>query len=177
MAEYYQVQGIVPRNGGFVKSTAIAVAMLSLWGCAAYDGTSLRAGVSTEAEARTLMGAPAAEYAGEDGTRRLAYPRGPMGTQTFIVSVGADGRVQGVGNVLTDGTFNRIQPGMTEPQILAMIGPPGDTMHFSLSNSHAWDYRYMDTWGYPAIFSVTFDAQGKVLSKFSRRIERGSNSR
>jgi hypothetical protein len=160
-----------------MKLAAVAFVTLGLCGCASYDGSSLRAGVATESEARALMGTPAAEYAAQDGTRRLAYPRGPLGTQTYVVTVGADGRVQDVRNVLTDGTFNRIQPGMTEPQVLEMIGPPGDSMHFSLSNNHAWDYRYMDTWGYPAIFSVTFDAQGQVVSKFSRRIERGSNSR
>ena len=60
---------------------------------------------------------------------------------------------------------------MTEQDILRMIGPPGKTMPFPLSNTHAWDYRYVDTWGYTAVFSVTFDARGVVLSKLTTRIE------
>ncbi|MGZ5039581.1 MAG: hypothetical protein ACXWBQ_02460 [Usitatibacter sp.] len=45
-------------------------------------------------------------------------------------------------------------------------------MSFARSNTHAWDYRYIDTWGSLAIFSVTFDANGRVVSKFTRRIEK-----
>ena len=42
----------------------------------------------------------------------------------------------------------------------------------SLSGNYAWDYRFVDTWGYTAIFSVTFDRTGIVVSKISQRIER-----
>jgi outer membrane protein assembly factor BamE (lipoprotein component of BamABCDE complex) len=73
--------------------------------------------------------------------------------------------------VLTDGTFNDIKPGMTEQEILRMIGPPGQTVPFPISNTHAWDYRFMDTFGYYAIFSVTFDANGIVVSKITNRLE------
>ena len=45
-------------------------------------------------------------------------------------------------------------------------------MAFGLSHTDSWEYRYMDTWGYLAIFSVTFDRNGIVVSKFSRRLDR-----
>ncbi len=64
-----------------------------LCACASYDGSSLRAGVSSDADVRSVMGAPGAEYTAADGTRRLVYPHGPLGTQTYVVSVGVDGRV------------------------------------------------------------------------------------
>ena len=140
--------------------------------CASYDGHTLRPGVSSEAELRSVMGQPAVEYTQGDGSRRLMYPRGPLGTQTFAAEVGSDGIVQSIRPVLKDDTFNGIRPGMTQDDILRLIGPPGDTMKFSLSRHFAWDYRYVDTWGYVAIFSVTFDDKGVVVSKFSRRIDR-----
>ena len=56
--------------------------VLLLAGCASYDGRGLRPGVSSEAEVRGLMGPPAIELAVDDGGKRLAYPRGPLGTQT-----------------------------------------------------------------------------------------------
>ena len=149
----------------------------ALSACAAYDGYSLRAGASTESEVRGVMGAPALEFTGEDGSRHLVYPRGPLGTQTFMASVGRDGVLREVRPVLKDDNFNRIRPGLTQQEILQMIGPPGDTMHFARSDTTAWDYRYIDTWGYLAIFSVTFDNKGVVLSKITRRIERESSSR
>jgi outer membrane protein assembly factor BamE (lipoprotein component of BamABCDE complex) len=122
------------------------------------------------------MGSPAAEYTARDGTKELIYPRGPLGKQTYVASVGSDGVLRGVRNVLTDDVFNRIQPGLTEQEILQMIGPPSSSMRFPRSDTHAWDYRYVDTWGYTSIFSVTFDSTGRVVSKISKRLER-DNSR
>jgi outer membrane protein assembly factor BamE (lipoprotein component of BamABCDE complex) len=145
---------------------------LAAAGCASYDGHSLRPGMSTEAEVRAVMGQPAAEFRDSDGTRRLVYPRGPLGTQTYVADVDANGVLAALRPVLSDDTFNRIQPGMTRDDILRMIGPPGETMAFPLSGQVAWDYRYVDTWGYPAIFSVAFDKNGVVVSKFTRRVER-----
>jgi hypothetical protein len=155
-----------------MKNFVIAAFGLLLGACAAYDGSSLRAGVSSDADVRSVMGAPGAEYQAADGTTRLVYPHGPLGTQTYIVNVGLDGRVRDVTQALQDGTFYGIHAGLIERDILEMIGPPGEKMHFPRSNTTAWDYRYVDTWGYPAVFSVTFDADGVVVSKISRRIEK-----
>lgn len=153
---------------------ALLLFAAALSGCAAYNsygGAGLQPGASTEAQVRESMGRPALEFGNPDGTRMLAYPRGPLGTQTFMVDIGVDGRLARIRNVLNDDTFNRIQPGMTEGDILRLIGPPGDKMAFSLSGNYAWDYRFVDTWGYTAIFSVTFH-DGIVVSKISQRIER-----
>lgn len=147
------------------------VPALLLAGCASYSGYGLRPGISTEAEVRGAMGAPAAEFAGSDGSRRLVYPRGPLGTRTFMADVGPDRRLTAVTQVLDDDTFNRIQPGLTRDDVLRMTGPPGQTMAFPRSGHTAWDYRYTDTWGYLAIFSVTFDRDGTVVSKITQRIE------
>lgn len=141
-----------------------------LAGCAGYG--AVRPGVSTEAELRGSMGAPAAEFAHGDGSRTLAYPYGPLGTQTYMADLAPNGVVRAVRPVLNDDTFQSIQPGMTQEQVLRMIGPPGETMGFSRQRHVAWDYRYVDTWGYRAIFSVTFDRNGIVVSKISQRIER-----
>lgn len=150
---------------------ALSTALL-LSACAAYDGRVLQPGISTEAEVRGLMGEPAMEFRDADGTRRLAYPRGPLGSQTYMADLGGDGTLRTVRAVLNDDAFSQIQPGLTRAEVLRMIGPPGDTMAFARSRQFAWDYRYTDTWGYLAIFSVTFDQDGKVVSKFSQRLER-----
>ena len=80
-------------------------------------------------------------------------------------------------NVLTDGVFDSMRPGITEKDVLRMIGPPSQTMEFPRSNTHAWEYRYMDTWGYVAEFSTTFDANGVMVSKLKRRLERNFDKR
>lgn len=144
---------------------------VSLAGCAV-DGYNLQPGVSTADDAVRSMGTPAMEFANPDGSRSLAYPRGPLGMQTFMVDVGRDGRVLAVRQALTDETFNRIRPGMTQDEVLRLVGPPGDHMEFPRMRQVSWEWRYQDTWRYTAIFSVNFDANRVVVSKFTRRLER-----
>ena len=96
------------------------------------------------------------------------FPRQASG-DIVLVSLSGANRDKALG----EDTFNRIQPGMTKDEVLRLIGPPGETMHFARTNTNAWDYRFIDQWGYPAIFSVILDgAGGKVVSKFTQRIER-----
>jgi len=159
-----------------MRNVLFLVAAAALAGCASYGGASLVPGGSTEAEVRATMGTPALTF-DEGGARRLVYPRGPLGLETYMADIGPDGRVVSVGNVLRDETFFQVRPGMTKDEILRLIGPPGETMAFPRSQTHAWDYRYMDTWGYRAIFSVTFNAQDVVVSKFTQRIERDKGPR
>lgn len=160
----------------FRETSCALLACAALAGCASYDGRTLPAGAS-EAEVKGLMGAPAMEVAADGGVTRLVYPKGPLGTRTFMADLGPDHRLIAVRNVLTDDVFDAMRPGMTEKDVLAAIGPPNRTMAFSLSNTHAWEYRYMDTWGYLAEFSVTFDAHGVMVSKLKRRLEGGRDDR
>ncbi len=148
------------------------LALAALAGCASYDGYSLRPGTSTEDEVRSVMGRPAMEFRNADGSRELVYPRGPLGTQTFMADVSRDGVLQAVRPVLSDEVFLRIVPGMTRDQVLRLIGPPGDVMEFPRSGRVSYEWRFMDTWHYTALFSVDFDRNGIVVSKFTRRIER-----
>jgi len=158
-----------------IRAAAIAF-LLAAAGCASYDGRNLQAGIP-EADVKATMGAPAMEVPAEGGGKRLVYPKGPLGTQTFMADVGPDGRLTAVRNVLTDDVFDRMQPGITEKDVLRMIGPPNQTMEFPRSNTHAWEYRYMDTWGYLSEFSTTFDANGVMVSKLKRRLERNFDKR
>lgn len=75
----------------------------------------------------------------------------------------------------TDDTFSRIALGTTQAEVRRMLGPPDETMPFPLSRTLAWDYQYLDTWGYMAVFSVTFAADGRAVSKISRRINDGAD--
>jgi len=84
----------------------------------------------------------------------------------------AAGPYAGGGPPRSDAVFSGISPGMTQAQVEQLIGPPDDTMRFPLSHTVAWDYLYQDTWGYTAEFSVTFDASGRAVSKFSKRLDR-----
>jgi hypothetical protein len=154
-----------------------AVVMLVLASCASYGGRGLRPGASTEAEVRQVMGEPAMQFQNSDGSRRLAYPRGPLGHQTFMADVSPNGILEDIEPVLRDGVFHGIQPGLTRDEVLRMIGPPRDTMSYPRLGHVSWDYKYRDTYGYDAIFAVTFDREGRVVSKISLRIDRNDGLR
>jgi outer membrane protein assembly factor BamE (lipoprotein component of BamABCDE complex) len=74
--------------------------------------------------------------------------------------------------VLDDEKVAVVRPGLTRDEVLRELGPPIDTMHYPRLGHTSWDYRYVDTWGYQSIFSVTFDAGGIVVSRITLRIDR-----
>jgi hypothetical protein len=121
------------------------------------------------------MGAPALEFDNPDGSRQLVYPKGYFTGQTFMVNIGADGRVQSVHQALNEESIYKIQPGQTRDDVLRLIGPPIETMEFARLQQVAWDYRYEDAWGYTAILSVMFDPKGIVVGKSTRRLDRGDD--
>jgi hypothetical protein len=68
--------------------------------------------------------------------------------------------------------FGAIQLGMAQKDVERLVGRPDETLplpHGGIS----WDYRYWDGWGYYALYSVGFDAQGVVASKLSARTHDG----
>jgi len=144
--------------------------------CASYDGRGLQPGVTSEAEVRRTMGQPALELNNPDGSRALAYPKGPLGTRTYMVHVRRDGMLDGVEQVLDEDHFYRIVPGKTRDDVLRTIGPPSEMNDFPRLQQVAWDYRYQDAWGYTAILSVMIDRQGIVVGKTTRRLERGDRT-
>ena len=75
----------------------------------------------------------------------------------------------------SDDLFRPIVPGMTQEDVRRSLGAPDEVMPFPMSHSIAWDYRYYDTWGYIAYMSITFGPDGRVASKFSRRINSGGD--
>jgi hypothetical protein len=158
-----------------VRNALSASLGLILAACASYGGYGLQPGTSTGDDVRRVMGVPALVFDTREGGHELIYPRGPMGNETYVVFVTGGGAMQSIHQVLNDGNFDSLELGLTEDDVLRRLGPPRDTMAYPRSRTYSWDWKYMDAWGYPSIFSVTFDAQGRVVSKFKERIERDRN--
>ena len=150
---------------GYMRAALLITVLLA--GCA---GPSSFVGRS-EAELRGALGAPAAEFANADGSRTLAYPQGYYSGQTFLAEVDRSGTVRSARQALAEESFQRIEPGMTRDEVLRLIGPPVDSMAFPNRREISWEYRFMDAWGYRALFYVNLDERGVVVSKLTRRIE------
>ena len=153
------------RPGGWPARLAVLVCCAFLAACAAYSGYGLVPGVATEAEVRAAMGEPAARWSLPDGGVQLVYPRGPAGFHTWMVFVDAGGRLLRIANALDGETFARIRPGMTQEEVLRLLGPPQPqwTAYFSARDELVWEWRYCDSWNEAARFNVLFDGTAKTV--------------
>jgi len=121
----------------------VLLSTLVLAACASYSGSGLRPGEARLEDVVRVMGEPAMRWQDPDGSVQLAYPRGPAGTDTFMVRLAPDGRLQSIKNVLVAAEVARIHPGMTKEQVLRVLGPPdyGRTVYFKARNELYWDWR------------------------------------
>ncbi len=115
----------------------------ALAACASYSGTGLRPGEARLDDVLRLMGQPALRWQDADGSMQLAYPRGPEGIHTFMVKLGADGRLLSNVNVLDEAGLARIRSGMTQDEVLRVLGPPDPsrTAYFKARDELVWDWR------------------------------------
>jgi hypothetical protein len=140
-----------------------------LAGCESYSGRGLKPGIAAETEVRSEMGAPAATWTTPVGYV-WAYPRGPLGLETFLVTFDESRKLVLIEQVLDDAHFARIKTGMTQDDVLHLIGPSVQIkVTYTLSDDTSWDYRYRDDWEQSALFSVIFDQAGLVKGTFKQR--------
>ena len=144
--------------------SVLAAAVLA--GCAA----NIRSD-ATPGEVTAALGSPKEVFMLKDGSSSWEYPTSPLGLTTTLVRFDAKGNMMYVSQVLTDENFHRIQSGMSEEAVRAIIGPPWRKMNFERQQQTSWDYLYRDTWGYRVEFSVLFNPAGVVVGKTSRRLD------
>jgi len=78
---------------------------------------------------------------------------------------------------LKESDFSSVRQGMTRDDTLRILGKPYETWKFPRQGTEAWDYMHKDEWGYTAIFSVIFGADGTVISTLRQRPYDGGNSK
>lgn len=71
--------------------------------------------------------------------------------------------------------FDRIHAGMTQEEARRVLGVPHETMRFDSSRTVSWDYRLTDPWGYLAMYSVIFAADGTVERIVTQRLNDGGD--
>lgn len=145
-----------------MKRYVSILAAILLVACASYSGTGLKPGESRLEDVLRIMGDPAMRWQEPDGSRQLAYPRG---IHTFMVQVGADGKMQRIENVMHMKIFARIRPGMTKDEVLRILGPsePSGTAYFKARDELVWEWRYCDEWNEAARFDVLFNGNKETV--------------
>ncbi len=140
--------------------TTLATVLL-LGGCAAMLRQTPTIGDTAEV-VQQKMGAPTSIYgAGHD--RLFEYATGPMGQQTWMARIGADGRLASFEQVLTGEKFATIKiDEATKEDVLRAIGRPAETSRVALRDYEVWSYRYKEAGVWNSLMHVHFDRQGVV---------------
>jgi hypothetical protein len=148
------------------------LSVLLLGSCSSYSGYGLKPGIDRLENVLHLMGQPAMRWENQDGSVKLAYPHGPMGFHTYMVQIGADGRLQQIENVMNQKSFSLIHPGMTKEEVLYILGPSfsGWTTYFKARDELVWEWRYC-SWNEAARFDILFDNSKATVRKTMSQTE------
>ena len=112
------------------------------------------------------MGKAAERIEKPGGGSVFYYPRGPVGRETYAVLIGADGKVQGIEQRLTDTNIAKLVRGSTTArEVRELLGPPSDTTHFERLARDVWEYT-MDPLYMPFVLYVQFSTDGIVREVF-----------
>ena len=139
--------------------------------CDPQNISELEEGVSTEADVRERFGAPEAVWEGEDGAQVYEYNRQPAGHTNYMITIGPDGKMASLRQVLNPRTFAQVTPGMPMETVRRMLGKPMKITSYALKRETHYDWRYFESPGVgeSKVFTVVFDADLRVISTMSAR--------
>ena len=129
----------------------------------------LEEGVASEGDVRMKFGEPEKVWDGENGARIFEYNRQPAGAKNYMITIGPDGKMTALRQVLAPHVFAKIVPGMPMETVRKMLGKPMKVTPFELKNVWHYDWRYMDgpNTSDANIFTVVFNSDLRVLSSGS----------
>lgn len=126
---------------------------------------NLTPGVTTEAQIREQMGEPETERTFTDGSKRLEYPRGPAGTNTYMVDLDSNGRFVAVTQVLTAENIAKVRPGMSQDEVRRLLGKPTTIAEYPLKKERVWSWHWLeDGVNRDAMFNAHFGPSGLVVT-------------
>lgn len=148
---------------GVFRAFVMIFAFSALLGCDPQRISELEEGVSTEADVRATFGPPETIWDGPGGERVFEYNRQPAGMQNYMISIGPDGKMTALRQVLTPANFAKVQPGMMMQEVRKLLGQPMKQTPYPLKNEIAWDWRYLEPPNTSMLFTVWFSPDERVL--------------
>ncbi|MET4577909.1 outer membrane protein assembly factor BamE [Ottowia thiooxydans] len=142
----------------------LAVGLLGLAACDPQAIKELEEGLSTEADVVARFGQPERVWNGEGGTRIFEYNRQPQGTQNYMISIGPDGKMSALRQVLNPDNFRRVREGMGVEEVRQMLGKPARQVPYALKREVVWSWRFMDpSENAKKMFYVVFNPEYRVI--------------
>ena len=129
----------------------------------------LEEGVATEADVRARFGEPEKVWDAPNGGRTFEYNRQPAGAKNYMITIGADGRMTALRQVLTERNFARLLPGMAMEEVRRMLGKPMKITTYALKRETHYDWRYLQgsNQSESKVFTVVFDTDLRVVRTMS----------
>src|SRR5690606_30303023 len=90
------------------------------------------------------------------------------GQKNYMISIGTDGKMSALRQVLTPQNFAKVQPGMGMEQLRRLLGQPAKVTPYALRDETEWEWR----WVQPPNSAMVFTA---VLSRDQRVLRSGSS--
>ena len=152
-------------------------AVLGLVGCDPQRIAELEEGVATETDVRARFGEPEKIWeavdmaslplpgaAGAPGSKTFEYNRQPAGNVNYMITIGPDGKMSALRQVLAPQNFAKVLPGMPMETVRKMLGKPMKITPYPLQQTTHYDWRYLNPPNTAMIFSVVFDQNLSVVS-------------
>jgi outer membrane protein assembly factor BamE (lipoprotein component of BamABCDE complex) len=117
-------------------------------------------------QVQARMGKPETVRKNPDGSEIWEYPTGPLGRQTYMVTLGPDHAVKDVRQVLTDEYFLKVIPGMSRDQVRQLLGKPSEVSTYTARDEEVWSWRYQQV--NAMLFNVLFDHSSGTVRKTER---------
>lgn len=133
-------------------------------GCDYFAQKELQPGVSTVDDVRHLMGKPVTIWEENDGSQVLEYSRGPEGSETWMVEIGADGRYRGMSDARSAAQLERVRAGMSRDDLRRLLGKPDEEERFPARHETVWTWRVKTAAGTDTeMFHAHLSPEGQVL--------------
>ena len=143
---------------------AAVVAALALTACDQQRINELEEGLSTEADVRDRFGVPDHVWDEGGGARTLEYNRQPAGERNYMITIGPDGKMSALRQVLTPQNFARITPGMDLNEVRRRLGRPAKITPYALSGETHHDWRFMEPPTERKLFTV-ITTDGRTVAR------------
>mgnify|MGYP001041604749 CR=1 FL=1 len=144
-------------------ATALLAAVIGLAGCDNQRIAELEEGVATEADVRTKFGQPENIWDAPDGGRIFEYNRQPQGQKNYMITIGRDGKMSALRQVLTPENFARVQPGMMMEDLRKLLGKPAKVTPYALKRETEWEWRWVQPPNSPMVFTATLNDDQRVV--------------
>ncbi len=95
----------------------------------------------------------------------------PQVTKNYHITIGPDGKMTALRQLLTPDNFAKVQPGMMMEDVRKSLGKPMKITPYELKREIHYDWRFLDgvNMSDSKIFTVVFNSDLRVVSTGTRR--------